>query len=87
MGKTPSEVLIDVYNNTEQIKSMLAGTSKTSGDAILRAVATYPVPNVTEKQIVIMLNRKYNINYIAAVTGLSVAEVQKKFNSYCEKHQ
>lgn len=86
MGASAGEVLMAVYKNTEDIKTMLGSKSRTSAEAILKAVATYPVPNVTEKQIVIMLNRKYNIEYVAAVTGLSVADVQKKYSSYCDKH-
>ena len=83
MAASAGEILMAIYRNTQTIIDKLGGMD---GDAILKAVNNYPVPGVTEKQIVTMLNRKYPIEYIAAVSGLSISDVKKKYNSFCEKH-
>lgn len=83
MAASAGEILMAVYRNTQVIIDKLGGTD---ADAILKTVGSYPVPNISERQIVTMLNRRYPIEYIAAVSGLSVSDVRKKYNSFCDKH-
>ena len=82
---TPYNILVE---NNRMLKALVSGNNNgsVSKDKILGVVSKYPVPDVTPKQLVIMFNRKYDLDYICAVTGMKAEEVIKKRDAYLQKH-